>query len=564
MKDWIKKIDGQDISDAYDNIDIQYKTESELDKKILAKIREKNYWEVTGNRRSLLLRRFLLAAAIFVIVLVPLTYIYNTFFNLHKIVLTHVSAGVDIKKNNVSVLLSPGSVLNKKCGITTGTNSSCSFRYAHKSFVTINEQTEMTIEDFTQVRILLRIFNGKIDVKENDKKGADIYVKIPSANIYAIGTEFSVYYSKAYERTIITVKDGIVQVEIIGRKENIEVNAGEELILIRNEVPVKGEIGTISGYGREWSKKIIVPQSSGQESIIGFYNSGKYLVAVTEQSLLCLLQDVVLWQYNPDQSSFFSLPGIYHDRIYVSSRDSLYCFDLKTGIIIHQTRHRDTMKPGHMLVQYKNIGYLVFASGIYLYDWNTGSISPDPLIPVIDAAIPAFYDKEIYITSYVMKNLSAYSISGEIIWSIQFSDNSSCSPVIVNHSILSGTKNGKLYKTAFEGRIENEINIGDSILSILHDIGNAVFIHTVNNKLYEVNSQSMKITTVYNNVKKGLVSNNTLFLGMPDNSIKIINLVTEEENILELPHSAVNSLAGTKNAVYAGLEDGSIIKLENK
>lgn len=562
MKEWIKNVAGQDIKEAYDNIDLQYKTTMDLDEIILEKIRKKDYRVDKQKNTYVVVKKLLIAAAIVFVIFIPVIYLYNTFLHPHRLVLTETLHDVTIKSDHMNLFLSPGTHLKQGYELITGEKSACTLQYAQKSTIAMHEKAEMNIIEFSKNRILLDLASGEIYIKEKQNKGATIHIKTPLATIYAIGTEYSVNHSVNDVKTIVKVFEGIVHIETIPRKEEMIVNAGEEVIIRQDAAPVKRVIRPFKE--QEWQINTVYAHSSVKKAVTGFDKSGEMIIAGTEQSLVCFTGDKILWEHITENTYFISKPVIDNNKVYIPSAKSILCFNLFTGIKESNIEIRDTLKSGHNMIQYKDNLYITFASGIYMYNKKTGLINPDPLIPVIDATLPAFYADNIYITSYITNSLDAYNLSGEKVWSVQLNDKSNCSPVVENNVLLSGTKAGTLYKLTLDGMIDKSIQLEESIISIVHGNNRIFFVIASGRKFYGINRHTFDIEMVYYNVNTGMIYNNMVIMGMEDGTIKIVDIESKKEIGLALPYSEVSAFIGYEDSIYAGLKNGDVLKLEHK
>ncbi|MBN2531796.1 MAG: PQQ-binding-like beta-propeller repeat protein [Spirochaetales bacterium] len=526
---------------------------------------KKHYW--TDKRRNTLtgVNKLFITAAIVFTVFIPVIYFYNTFLHPHTLVLKKLSHDVTIRSKRLTLLLAPGDYLKEGYEFKTGERSTCTIQYTQKSTVAMDEKTEMNIAEFSKSRILFGLDNGEIHIKENKNKGAIIHVNTPIASLYTMGTDYFVKHQVNEMVTIVKVVEGLVHIETIPRKHEIMVKAGEEVIIRKDKVPLIKEVRP--DIEEEWYILPIYTQSPVKSAIIDFdkdiivAGTEQSLIAGTEQSLVCFTRDKIIWEYIPEKVNFLSKPIIYNNHVYIPTLRNLLCFNLSTGIKESSIEMRDTIRSGHHLILYKHDLYIIFASGIYVFDQKTDTINTEPLIPVIDATLPVFHTDIIFITSYITNEIRACDLSGKTIWSFELNDKSNCSPVVADTIILTGTKQGTLYRITIEGVIEKTIQLRESIISIIYGNSRVFFIMAGGGKLYEINLHTFEIEKVYYHVNTAIVYDNNVVMGMTDGRIKIIGLQIKKEFEIMLPYSEASAFIGYDKSVYVGLQNGCILKI---
>ena len=563
MKEWIQHIDGQDIKEAYDNIHLQYKTAKEIDNKILTRLREKTY-EFENKKQKPVLRRFLIAAAVLIMLLIPAIFLIDNFRPSGMLRLVQIEQHVVFKENNCVISPVPGDVIKKGYEITTGTESSCIMQYKNKTTITLDQESGITIATFNKSKIILAMDSGEMLLNENINKRTRIEVQTPNALIYAIGTRYSVEYNKARKETIIKTFEGIVFIVTIFNKE-FTLKAGEEITIKNNEVADKKEITLYDkNLLKEWHIKPMYFNTRVKDPVIGFDIYKEFIAAVTERSIVCFTHEEILWEYVFDNPCITAAPTLYNRKVYIPTARSILVYSLSPGVREGKIDLIDNMRTGHTIIPYKNKLYITLASGIYVYDIASGIMSDSPAIPVIEPALPVFYKNNIYITSYITNNMEAYDLTGCRLWSLALTTGSSCSPFFIENFIFIATNNGIFYKISLEGNIVNHITLNKRITAIKQGKKQTIFLQTDEQMLFAINYTTLTIEETLYNVNAVIINNKNIITGKTNGTINITGMYTGLKSIITLPGSQPFSFICWENIIFTGLKNGSIMKFEYK
>ncbi|MBN2534123.1 MAG: PQQ-binding-like beta-propeller repeat protein [Spirochaetales bacterium] len=557
MKEWIKNLTGEEIAEIHNWKHLWEKTQTteEFDQKIFKMIDD---YENKRKKKKPILKKFILAAAIFfTFIIIPLFLILYNSKEKNYLFLKKTENNVFFTIQNKITPLNIGDRIKENITIHTEIASICTIQYKKNVSINIYEKSELKVIENKKENISFTLNEGEILINENNHKEMQISFYTENAFIYAVNTEYSVKYEKFDNRTTVKVFEGTVHIETVHERKVIDLKAGEEAIIKGNQLLCK-QPDDFKEKKKEWIIRTIYFNPDIKEAITGFDAFEDYIIAVTRHSIVCFTKDEIQWEHTV-KNTIITPPTIYNKKVYIPAIDAILCFNLYTGGREPDITTRETMKPGNRILQYNKELYFIFPSGIYLFDNNNQVINKEPFIYIIDAATPVFYNNQIFSTSYLTKNAEAYDLTGKLLWTIPLNDKSSCSPVIVNDFIYTGTNNYTLYKINLAGNIEKQKQLKETIQVIIPGNEQFFYITTGKNSLFTINNQTLNIEKVYDNIKTAFFHNNTLFMGKGDNTIIIIENNTKKE--ITLINSFVTAFMYHENGYYAGLYNGYILQL---
>lgn len=549
MKDWIKNLTSEDIKAALLYKPTQPEDVPEMFNRVVTRVSAGIHEQIgKKKRRKALVIRIMLAAAVLLVILLPGILLFNTFYNPHKLFLSECIHNVIIEGNTTV----PGYQLKENYSIKTGKESSCTIAYRKKSTMELFENTDTVIAEFSKDRIMLYLSMGKLLISENKNKGAQVHVKTPNTVIYALGTKYFVEYTGNKE-TYIKVFEGSVHIEKIPQAETIILNAGEEIIINHNK---QGEKDIVR-VQKEWRVKTVYFDK--KEPVIGFTTNGEATIAVTGHSVVCFSEDYNLWQHIADKVTIIAAPVIFKEKVYIPCKKTVLVYSLQDGTQKPDVPIFDLININQKIIAYQDNLYITCTTGVYIYNEETG-LNTNPVNKEVEIVSPAIAENKMYVASPVLNFFKAFDLSGNELWAIPLDGKSSCSPVVFNNVVFAGT--GTLYKISKEGAVIGQAATGGTIMSILPMDEEKIFVHTKENRLYKINYRSFKKEEVFEDVTSAIVYNNTLITGKMDNTINIID--ERNKHTLAIPQAQVSSFITKGDIIYAGLTNGTIVKLEYK
>ncbi|MBN2443728.1 MAG: FecR domain-containing protein, partial [Spirochaetales bacterium] len=350
MKDWIKHLDDNEITRILGYKNLKREVPAWVDELIINRMKEKQRQETKKSPYAI---RSLFAAAILILLVIPVFFIINNFQNNEQLILVRMSNDVTFQQNENIILLQPGDSPDKNSSIITGVDSDCILHYSDKITITIHEKAEVKISENNKKRITFHLAVGEITIKEEKVKGLRIGVKTPVASIYAIGTYYSVTHNVKKEETKIKTYDGTLHIETIPAGEKIILQQGREVIIKKDELPGIHEILlSDKDYEVKWTVRPLYSNPKIREPITGFAVFDNKIIASTNYSIVCMTHGELLWERFPERRLFNAKPVVYNQTVYIPTPDSIVSFDLQTGIPKPEIRVKEGLKPGHTITTY--------------------------------------------------------------------------------------------------------------------------------------------------------------------------------------------------------------------
>ena len=555
MKEWVKNLTGEEMAEIYSWKHLWEDTTKEFDEKIFKMIDESQY---KRKEKKPAVKRLLLVAILITVFIVPGLFITNNLQNSNQLLLAKTVNHVTFTMHNETVQLKQGDRIKKDTRIQTMEDSACNIQYAEKATLKIYEGSEIAVTENNKSLISFMLDAGKIYISENINKDTRIAIFTQNAYIYATGTLYSVEYKKAEDITIIKTFEGTVHIVTIPGGKVFDLKAGEEIIINQEQV-LTNQSGRLTGE-KEWSIKTVYFNPNAKEPIIGFDVFKDFITATTKHSVICFAREENYWEDNI-KDIIISPPVIFNERVYISTKDTIFCYGLYSETRERDIKPNEKMGVGQRMIEYDNNLYIIFPSGIYLFDNIHQEIETTPFIYVIEATLPVFFNNRIYITSSISRNVEAYDITGELLWSISLNDSCSHSPVLIDDYLYIASKKNTLYKVTLSGRIVSQKQIEGTIESVISD-KQFLYVNTRRNRLFKVDHQTLYGAGFYDNIETPFSHNNMLLLGEKDGSIRIITIDTKKE--LKLRNSFVTVFANHETDYYAGLNNGYIMRINEE
>lgn len=591
MKNWIKKLNDNDITNLFNKYKKLDKVPENFNKDIYDFIDKVSQKEANPGFLSNLFNfpNFIIpatAAAGFIIIALISFYSYNSYFKKQDKQISSVrmtEKGVYIIKKGIKNDLNLKDKINNDDIIKTDNIAECKIKLYDKAIVKINENSQINfvkIEDESKINLALDYGMVLVNVSklENDE---EFNIITDFAQINVIGTKFAID-NKNNKYTQVFVTEGIVKVEpkYKAKQEFYFVKAGKKLFISKEKIQEEEltlddnekltELNSlkieqaktqenIKKEKKEWkiikTYRIKNDDDIKEDKILGFTSVKNYVIAQTETSILCFDPAGTLkWQRNYGDETglfFMSLPVIFKNRIYLSSiNKKLLVIDLKSGDeenVIHAT---SGIYFGNQPVINNDIIYLPFANGIYIYDLIKDTLSSNPIISSYNPTTPVFKNNMIYLSSMADKNISCYD-KNNLIWTISLQDRTFSGPVIIKNYVFISDKKGNIYKISLDGEIINQTYIESGITSTLISAQNNLYVLADNGYLYEIipdNLKYNKLIKIDSNFeesiylyKKVVLINNKLFIGNDSGKIIIYNLKLKSIEKIDIDNNLIDS-----------------------
>ncbi|MCK4796681.1 MAG: FecR domain-containing protein, partial [Spirochaetes bacterium] len=597
----------------------------ELDKRVVDMIRssrriireekkEKTYYNIFFFKPM----SIAVAASIILVLFLSIIFLrfskYSTFITKYKYISTVTNINGNAVKLNGNIIqnLMVGDKIRRGDTIKTDKNSKCEIQFGDFSIALLDENSLLQFNDGVKNTkdIKLDLAIGRILIKiEKELKNICFQVNTEYATVSTYGTQF-VVESYPNKSSLIAVNEGNVKVDtkfegkeasnktlIISKEESLSVKKND---FIKEKVSPRvkeifndfqylhlQETSEISKNKdsdlKRWkAKKIYRHNYTGDPSknkILGFASYKNYVLAQTEVSLICFKSNgEIIWEKiygEKDGLYFMSIPVIYEDKIYLSSINKRFLIlDLKNGELVKKINSPGNITFGYNVVPYENIIYIPYRDGVYSLQLNDYSLSDNPVISFNYPTIPLILKNNIYLSSFVYKNISGFDFNGNKLWNYTMDEGSFNSPILVNENIFITNNAKTIYKISVNGKILKKSILPQVITSRLIGKDKELFALANDGYIYNINTESLIYTKMFKVdedpdisgylFKYPAVSNNKLIIGTDNGEIIIYNLKSQQiENKLMLSTSPIStSISYSGKSFFTGTKDGEVFLLK--
>ncbi len=248
MKEWIKKLTDNDISNLYKDKKTLLDVPKDVRKKVLSFIEEKEKQPIIEEKEKFAFFKapFLkpaFALIIVIVLLLPVIWFINTNFNKTKINLISKSVygnkNITVQRNSKNFNLTTiKSIINNDI-IKSDPDSKCELEFSEKIKMVINENSELKIINIysdNKLNFYAILNYGKVlfGIKELENDSS-FKIRVDHYLITVVGTEFLI--EKTDEYIYIAVNEGKVKVEDMNNKENIYlIEAGNSIKIVRENI----------------------------------------------------------------------------------------------------------------------------------------------------------------------------------------------------------------------------------------------------------------------------------------------------------------------------------------
>ncbi|MBN1698562.1 MAG: FecR domain-containing protein [Spirochaetales bacterium] len=327
---------------------------------------------------------------------------------------------------------------------------------------------------------------------------------------------------------------------------------------------------------------VYAPGSTGTSkntAVLGFAASSGRIIAVCGDRLVCFDGNGdVAWERifeRKERIVFESTGRIYRGNLYIPTYYKLLVVDIASG------SYRESEAPGIIgdgigMGAKGGLLYMPYPDGMYVFDMNAGTASPEALFVFQNPLTPLLTEKGICLSSFIAPEIALFSYSGEPIRRGKLPAPCVCPPVEAAGYIIAGDNGGTVTKSTsdLEKTADVQLETGIASLAVWRD--EYIYAVTVNGKLYRIRFNGMteagKITIdkipdpgIYL-YKRPVLIENDILIGTDGGEIAVVDCV-------DMTVRGMKKISGDPASCpvflwddycYTGTKNGTIFRIEYK